>query len=303
MSEELRFRVRCLHDEIEWLAAQAAPPVDPADVTVREVVARALPGLLDVSGGLNLIEGLAAAGMPLPDEVVRRWAVMLAKSVPRWAPLIDPDSFDELMAAPALQTINWGLARVYCTVAQGLAIHEAGDGWLEWEPDWGDVPSPLQRRALELYAGALDPLLQLLGSYDGDEIYRALRALKQVVTELVPEANGEGLPQWRWLAARVSMTEAVDGLYAAEVVAAEIEQAFMALPVPDAPAEAAGVLEILALRLPDCLLSDGLGDRRRALEARLGVGDLSGLPPATIKRKLARAVKALSPPSADEDLL
>lgn len=293
MPDDLRERVDCIHRDIEWLAAQAgaAPIMD--ETPLRETVERVLPGLMDVSAGLALVHGCSAANQPLPDEVVQKWVATLTRTIARWAPLLDLGDIDDLMADSSLAEIDWGLARVYATAFQGCAIHEAGHGWEEWEPNWDNVPPKVRLLALQLYQDAMDGMMEVLHQGEAYIDYPLLKALKHVATELVPLVHGSGLPQWDWLASRVAKADPTDGLFGAPDVVEALEDVVAAFPDLTSPHDMARVLELLYLELPACLLEGPLHDLRGALEKRLGMGDLSKLQAATIRRRLRRLVRSL----------
>jgi hypothetical protein len=291
MTEALRQRVHRIHQEIEWLASHASSQEAPPARSGRAIVEDILPTLRDVAAGLDLIEAFRDVGDPISTEVIQRWIDGLAATAPRWAGTVEVGDLPRLMDALELRDLDWGLIGVYATAAQGRPLHEAGRSWAEHDVAWSELALDVRAAALNAYERSLDDMLGLLSFGEGMVEHDALRILPRVASELVPLVRGSDFAPWGWLAQRVAVTQPTDGLYNAYDVVEAIESAFEGLPRPERPEDVAGALRILLLDLPGFLLEGCLGDLQRKLGEDLGVGDLSGLAPATIERRLRKALR------------
>lgn len=298
MPDDPRRLVYELHEGLERLASlipQAPPPPKPEVV---QVLAGHLGRLLDVRAGVSLIRDLERAEAPLPEEAIDGWAAFLRDRTDRWAPLLDPTSLDDLLEdlecdGPAvLVDLDWPRARIVAATKVGMTLPQTGARWKDETPDWSDLPKSLRTRALDLFAREFDGVMETLYMGESFVDWGIVNGLPHYVEEALPTVVTGPLDQWRWLLDRIRPSFSTDGLYGSYDAREVVVSAFLNLPLPEATADRAELLCLLAHEVPDCLRDEGLSDRLSELEQEFGIEDAREVKPATLRRKLKRALQA-----------
>ena len=273
----------------------------PTDGAVRAALERHLEHTLDVRAGVHLIRDLEHERSPLAPDVIARWATFLTGKEALWSALLDAANVDRFESSldeegpVAIARLDWPLVSVLIANREGISVLEMGR---KWRDDGLPSPDQLGKAGFALAMRLLEKRVDLVTSclYMGGEISDGgdLLGLERFVEEWLPAAVPNVLARWDWVASRIRAGDETDGLYGSSEAIEAFEEAFAALPMPDAPAERAEVLRLLAFGLRDCLFEGGLAERRDNLATEFGVSDdLGQLSEKGIRAKITRALNKM----------